>query len=544
MATITPLKAAQEYALAKSDPAEFIDRFCLIKDENTGAVTRFRLWPYQRELLNDWVTHRLNVDLKARQLGISWLVCAFVLWLVNFYDNMTIVCVSKTQDKAWDLIAKVKFMYSNLPAHLRKETSKWNNGLVQFVGETEDGQLTDEGSRVLAIASTPGSGVGFTATVVVCDEWGEQDYAEELYSSIKPTIDQGGRFIGLGTGNSVGSFYHEICTKAELGEEHPEWNGFYFKFLGWWLRPGRHIKNPDGSIAPDMDWYTRTKAGYPNLQEFLRMYPSNPVESFIAAGGCPFSIEDLNWYQDNYVSEPFTAEYLEQTGWSERLVRAAQFNELWVWEKPRPGNDYMVVFDPATGKEDGGDYHAAHVLSLSNMEQVAEYWTRTDTDLACGTVLELARFYYDALLVWESTGVGAAATNYFVRTDYWNLYEHQQLNQERVQKHVRIKHNDKKAPTLGWPASRQANAIRDHELIGGIRDHALIIHSIRWLNEAKGFVRQADGSYAASGRAHDDLITSLGMGYHIALRRRTHKPAKSRPVRSIKKKAFRKERWN
>ena len=446
---------------------------------------------------------------------------AFALWLVNFFDNITILCISKSQDKAYDLISKIKFMYDRLPPHLQKEMVVRNAGSLVFAGEE-----SREGSRIIALPSTPGAAVGYTATLVLLDEWGEQDYAEELYSAFKPTIDMGGRLIGIGTGNAVGSFYHEICTKAMAGE-----NGFHFRFLSWALRPGR-----------DQDWYERTKKSYPNEQEFNRQYPSNMVEAFIAAGGCPFSMDDIQFYLDTHVEPPMEITRLH--GYmNEKLTDSIKRGDLWVWQECIPSQPYLVTFDPATGQE-GGDYHAFHVFKLGAMEQVAEYRSREDTDKACDLVWEIARYYNSAEIVWERTGVGAAATNFFTRTGYQFLYEHEELEQDRAMRQGRIKPQTSKVLKLGWPAGRANNHIRDTDLIAAIREHSVIIHSQRFFDEAQGFVRQADGSYAATGRAHDDLITSFGMGLHVALRRLNKTFPSARPTRYAKRRTFRHEKWS
>ena len=513
-------EAAKEYAKCKLDVSYFIDNYCMIKDENTGSVGPFKTFDYQKGLLEEWQTYRLNVDLKARQLGISWLACGFALWLLNFYDTITILCISKTQDKAYDLVAKVRFMYQLLPAFLKKDVVKDNLGSLVFKGD-----VVSEGSRIIGIPSTPGSAVGYTATLIIVDEWGEQDYAEELYTAYKPTIDMGGRMIGIGTGNQVGSFYHEIWTQARAGL-----NGFHAHFLHWSLRPGR-----------DQDWYDRTRASYPNPVEFMRQYPNNEVEAFVAAGGCPFNLEDIEWYMENCVQEPKKWEYLEDLAWPEELVQAAKFGELLVWEKPQVGHQYTIAFDGAAGIE-GRDYHAFHVIKTTNMEQVAEYRSRTDIDKAVQVACQMGRLYDLAVMIPESTGVGAAVVNQLVRQNYPNIYEHEPIEEDRGARR-RTFGKQERQRKLGWPASRQSNHLRDADIIAAIRDHELIIHSARWFDEAKGFVRQTDGTYGASGRAHDDLVTAMGMGYHVTLRLLHRKRPSTRPIRTMKKRKFSREKW-
>src|SRR5688572_14362935 len=50
-------------------------------DADTAGTMPFTLWEAQRTLLASIARERLLLILKARQLGISWLVCAYAVWL-------------------------------------------------------------------------------------------------------------------------------------------------------------------------------------------------------------------------------------------------------------------------------------------------------------------------------------------------------------------------------------------------------------------------------------------------------------------------------
>ena len=416
-------------------------------------------------------------------------------------------------------------MYDRLPEYLKKPVNRRNQGEIVF-GNTDvlegNGKPAD-GSRIMALPSTPGSAVGYTATLVIVDEWAEQEYAEELFTAYKPTIDMGGRLIGISTGNSIGSFFHEVWSQARSGE-----NGFFPIFLPYELRPGR-----------DDDWYERTKRTYPSEQEFYRQYPRNELEAFLAAGGCPFQKEDFDFYMDEHVRPPLskTQVLAQYQGIAEELLKFFDFDELQIWDLPKY-KPYEVSFDPATGQE-GKDYHAVQVLCLDNDEQVAELRTRCDLDIATYAFWMLSRMYHNGLMLWERTGIGAAVTNSLVRLGCENLYEHEEDEAELARRAGRRK-DRKPEKRWGWPATAANCYRRDSNLIEGFRDHDIIIHSQRLLDEMMAFVRQADGRYRASGRAHDDLVTCMGMAFHVALKLAHRTKAGTQPARSsTKRRAFR-----
>jgi hypothetical protein len=66
-----------------TDPAAFIDQCIIIddaQDHGDGVGTMpFKLWAAQAELLQAMETEPRLLILKARQLGISWLCCAYAL---------------------------------------------------------------------------------------------------------------------------------------------------------------------------------------------------------------------------------------------------------------------------------------------------------------------------------------------------------------------------------------------------------------------------------------------------------------------------------
>ena len=103
--TITPPRYA-------ADLAGFVHDCIVIDDaQGDGAGTMpFHLWPAQRDLLDDLAAERLLLILKARQLGITWLVCAYALWLCLHKDQRLVLTFSIGQSEANEMMRRISAM--------------------------------------------------------------------------------------------------------------------------------------------------------------------------------------------------------------------------------------------------------------------------------------------------------------------------------------------------------------------------------------------------------------------------------------------------
>ena len=59
----------------------FILNLCWIEDKQNKCAIRFALWPEQLRVLPRIILAMRLIVLKARQLGLTWMVAAYVLWL-------------------------------------------------------------------------------------------------------------------------------------------------------------------------------------------------------------------------------------------------------------------------------------------------------------------------------------------------------------------------------------------------------------------------------------------------------------------------------
>src|SRR5262249_29904943 len=141
-------------------PAYFLDTYCQIYNATSREWVPFRLWPSQIHTLRSVAGNRLVAILKARHLGLTWLVLGFTLWLMLFHPAATVLLFSRRDDEAMDLLKpRLRGIYDRLPAWLK---------VASFPVDNDHEWMLSNGSRVRAFPTTAGD--SYTATLVIVDE--------------------------------------------------------------------------------------------------------------------------------------------------------------------------------------------------------------------------------------------------------------------------------------------------------------------------------------------------------------------------------------
>lgn len=259
-------EVARRRAIMEKSPYAFIDMVVKIESPDTeGVIIPFKLWPEQQEALQSIHENRLNIVLKARQLGFTWLGLSYCLWDMLFNPGHTVVGLSKDEDNAKELVRRLGFMLQNLPRWLIRhyedaegwEGPIWEPQVLNIKIKFPNG-LT---SRFLGESSSRDSGRSFTANIVLIDEWAIQSWAHEIWQAAYPTVNRptGGKVIGISTAKP-GTLFHEIWKGAPK-------NGFKRVFIPWWADPRR-----------DSSWLEETKKAMPRT--WAGEFPSTPAEAF------------------------------------------------------------------------------------------------------------------------------------------------------------------------------------------------------------------------------------------------------------------------
>ena len=259
----------------------FIEEYCRIEDKDRpGLVIPFRLWEGQKEAVRSILSHRFNIILKARQLGMSWLTLAIALHTLMFHEGSTVAALSRTQNEAQELVRRIRAMCAEM-----REFISQKRGDKPYYMESTQMSLTlypKEGRESVfqAFTGSPAAARSFTANLIIFDEWAYQQNAEEIWISGLPTVNRpnGGKVIGLST-MQRGTLFEDIWIHGEK---------FNHVFLPWTTDPKRTAK-----------WYEDTF--HLMGEEIYREYPATPEEAMRAPGGAFFS----EFRRNIHVTEPF-----------------------------------------------------------------------------------------------------------------------------------------------------------------------------------------------------------------------------------------------
>lgn len=463
-----------EYNACFDSVAYFLDHYARISDPQAGIMP-FHLWDFQRDLLDTLNGEQRVIVLKARQLGVSWLMAGYALWVAMFQDGANVLMLSKRLDEAVTLLDKCEHIFMQLPAWLQPKVGKRNETTLQF---------ERRGSKITALPATEDAGRSESASLVIVDEAAFHPAAEANYSAYKPTVDAGGKLIIVSTANGRGNWYHQMWSGAPA-------NGFTPVFLPWTLRPGR-----------DGDWWARQQAEYGAMPYLLAQeYPLTSTEAFVSSGACLFDLASLQ----------------ELQAMARSPLSTADNGALQVWQRPRPSCQYVVGADVAEGTDAGNDrydYDAAVVLERQTGVHVASLHGQWPLDQYARLLRELATQYNHALLGVERNNHGHAVLEHLLHNDalrYDNVYRHDETDP------LRDKHGAR-TYKAGWPTTAKTKPLAEQEIAAWIKSGSLVNYDAGFWDECLSYVRHGDGKTGHQGGCHDDRV----LAHMIALQMRQH----------------------
>ena len=262
-----------EREYCKNNIEYYIDTYGHIEDKDAeDLIQPFRMWKEQREALRSIMTHKLNIALKARQLGMSWIACHLVSHLISTSSGKTAIGLSKSEEEAKELVRRVSVILRYNPELVAEkgfEPPNWDGPVFNATALTITVVYPDNTESVFkGLASSPGAGRSFTANLIIFDEWAFQQFAEEIWKGGFPTINRpnGGKVFGLST-IARGSFFESLFTDPD--------NGFNKIFIPWYADPSR-----------DEEWYRKTKLALGDL--ITEEYPATIEEALMVPGGSYF----------------------------------------------------------------------------------------------------------------------------------------------------------------------------------------------------------------------------------------------------------------
>lgn len=356
----------------------WIENYVYIFNATLKDWIMFALWPAQSDTLARMAGEKWLVALKARQLGISWLVLCLLLHDMIFKPAATVLMFSKRDEEATELLKRLSGMYMRLP--------RWMQAREVLQDSQHDFQLSN-GSSAKSFPSTGGR--SYTGSHVFIDEAEFVQDLDELLNAVKPTIDAGGQLLMVSTvdKSKPESPFKRIYRAAKAGDT--EWRAI---FLPWHARPGR-----------DMAWYLAQKADVlartTALDDLHQEYPATDTEAL-----APRSLDKRiapTWIEACYL------EMKPHPLGSQHVRGAPALTGLEIYKPPVAGRRYVIGADPAEGNPNSDD-SALTVVDRVSGEECAVLAAKVEPSIFGGYVRQVSRYYLRAPVLVERNNHGHA----------------------------------------------------------------------------------------------------------------------------------------
>jgi hypothetical protein len=529
-------KAQMLYEIGKclKDPIYAIESYLETEDRTQGGFVPFKLFPRQKELVSAYKVHDHNIVMKPRQAGISTTTAAYLAVLTALASNKStqkILIAANKQETAKEFLKKIRDFTVQLPAWMDVYRPGGSDSWFDPEKNSSSHYKLWNGSEVKAVASSKDALRGYTPSVIVVDEAAfiEGNKGEEFYTAAQPSLSTGGRSILISTPNGHDPLYHKAYVTAERGKnnfnivsmkwyEDPRYNGKNDGTgMSWILKDEKtgdvveEIVDPKSGYGPEAKvpeetWPEMIKKGYEprskwfddmcaQLNHNARSIAQELLCSFVGSGDNVIDDKYKNRQERDNVKDPIRKEWID--------------GNMWIWEDPIEGHQYILSADPSSGSSD--DFAGLCIWDFTTGNQVAEYHGKVAPDV----LGEICKYYgesYNAFIVVDITGGwGASVVLKLIELGYpkRNLYYDVTVGIDSVENNKALqKYMDKgKLPGLNFQRNRNTIVSKLEE---SIRMDSFKVRSIRALAEIETFV-------FINGRAdhmkgyHDDLLMSIAM---------------------------------
>jgi len=419
------------------------------------------LWEHQIKSLDILASHKLIIFLKARQIGMTWLMAGYALWKALFFTGANVILLSKNETAAGELLNYIRFMHSQLPDFLTVSRGHDQESLIDFPAMH---------SKIRALPAVSSAGIGFgQASLIVADEWDLWDNQENVrrnYAEIKPMIDKAGQFVIL---SAVNKYEQETKFKEIYIQATQKENNFYPQFWDCFVVPGR-----------DAQWYETQKREY-DQWELEGRYPRTEKEALSAPELiCRFEVKALEAMRADF-SPPLR---IERNG----LVK--------IWKEPATNVKYCFTVDPSEGDYDPS---GGMIGDWATCEKVAKFHGKITLDEQAQIIYDLYDRYNKPFIAVERNASGLALIERLKNLGVANWF-----------------YCDKRREKEGWWTSGKSRPVMITDLAEAVRLRQIREPDEEALNQFYTFIRtkkKPEGE--ARGGAHDEYIMEWAMFLQI-----------------------------
>ena len=224
-----------EIAKCAEDPVYFIENYCRIISLDEGIIP-FRLYDYQKEMIDMYVNNRFSLTLTARQMGKTAAMAAYILWFAIFHEVKTIAVLANKMDQAQEIMDRIRMAFEYLPFFLQHGVKVYNKRRVEF----------DNGSVIFSSATSASGIRGRSVDLCYIDEAAFVENDLTFYESTYPVITSGkdSRVIMTTTPRGARGMFYMLWRDAQAGRN-------YYKTTQvlWDQHPNRDEKWKEETIA-------------------------------------------------------------------------------------------------------------------------------------------------------------------------------------------------------------------------------------------------------------------------------------------------------
>lgn len=541
-----------------------------ILDKVTGQLVKMLLNRPQRRVLAVLEGQRRHerplrlIMLKARQWGGSTLVQMYMAWiqLVLKRNWNSLICGHLHQTSA-----AIKGMYTrvlrNYPKHLFKDGKRPT--LKAFEGSRNVQQLGGSESLIITGTAQNQDAIrGYDVKMAHLTEvafWPDSPLhsPEDVIRSISGTVplEPLTLLVLESTANGVGNYFHNEWIRSKAGQSDKEPVFVPWTEISIYRQPVSDVAKlvaefdnyekrlwEDGCTLEMINWYHNKRREYPTQNLMAAEFPTTDNEAFLSTSRNLFPAEWIEQLSTKTTTPMCRGDMVARGGHTLVGVDFVQ-NEsgpMSVWKKPATTrvtlrNRYMVVVDVG-GSNDRSDWSVIAVFDRrlgddfkeeDRLPEVVAQWRgHTEHDDLAWKAAQIARYYHNALLVFESNTlecesvVGNTIMDK-IKMAYNNVF------------HRKSKSGEFK-PGFHTNTTTKVNVV--YNLLAYVRDGAYIENDQDAVNEMANFELTTKGGFSARRGTHDDILMTRAIAMQIIEEMRI---AEGRP-RATCKKYFMRER--
>jgi hypothetical protein len=469
---------------------------------------------------------------KARQMGVSTLIEAFIFALITRYANRFALVAAHSIESAQSIFAMTQRFLGNLP-HQRLSRVAVNARRIEYPAPHY--------SRIqIDTAANRNLGRGGTLHYIHASEVAFWERPEEPVLAINQSAPLYWDTLVFweSTANGIHNLFYRTWVAAERGDidmrpiflswkEFPEYSLPVARNekLALTLEEKKYVDSR-GLSPEQMKWALSVKTNqcHNSWEKFHQEYPASADLAFLFTGMPWFDHDVLRDFLEHKCRPPLKRGFLNFLTADSAEIEFVEeaHGPLRIWRLPEPSFTYSLGMDVGEGV--GADYTVIQVVCNETGEVVANYSSnRVRAETAGVDAFLLGSYYHFGLLGIERNGPGLATLTVCERgtgefpqiTGYPSLYYHT--------------YTDRKVPEetrrLGWITNKTTKEAMLSRLAQAVESRGLTIFRKETLLEMQGFVWDAEKKRfkqnykpPSSSLSHDDEIMALA----IANEMRTH----------------------